>query len=311
MIATRSLVLLAGLSPWVAGCRETPQAKAAQVHSVEAERKQTLARRLALADANPTKPVPVAQWIMPPELREISGLALTSRGTVLTHDDNVGRVYEIDPKTGILLKGFSLAGGVRGDFEAITIAGSDVFLMRSNGKIYKFKEGPDGSQVPYTVYDTGLGKECEFESMAYEADSSRLILACKKFLQKKAPKEVLIFHVPLPLGDRSAITAMHIDIKDVIGSNKWTNFHPSDINIDPFTKNYVIVGSKEAGLIEVTPDGEVVRSQPLPGEHRQAEGIAITPDSILLVSDEANVKPPAITLYRWRPDAPQTNAAAK
>jgi uncharacterized protein YjiK len=237
---------------------------------------------------------------MPPELREISGLALTTRGTVLTHDDNIGRVYEIDPKTGILLKAFPLEGGVRGDFEAITIAGSDVYLLRSNGKIYKFKEGADASQVPYSVYDTGLGKECEFESMAYEADSSRLVLACKKFLQKTAPKELLIFHVPLPLGDRSAITALRVPIHDVIGSNKWKNFHPSDINIDPVTKNYVIVASHEKGLIIVTPDGEVVRSEPLPGDHRQPEGVAITADSLLLVSDEANVKPPAITLYRWR-----------
>jgi uncharacterized protein YjiK len=300
MIGLRRFALLAGLAPWVAGCRNTPQAKAAQLQAVEATRKQDLARRLALADANPTKPVPVAEWIMPPELKEISGLALTSRGTVLTHDDNVGRVYEIDPKTGILLKGFSLAGGVRGDFEAITIAGPDVYLLRSNGKIYKFKEGADASQVPYTMYDTGLGKECEFESMAYEADSSRLLLACKKFLQKDAAKEVLIYRVPLPLGAGSAITAMQIAMKDVIGSNKWKNFHPSDINIDPFTKNYVIVASKEKGLIVVTPDGEVVRSQPLPGDHRQPEGIAVTPDSLLLVSDEANVKPPAITLYRWR-----------
>jgi uncharacterized protein YjiK len=301
MIGARGFVLLAALSPWAAACRETPRAKAAQVHEVEATRKQELAQRLALADANPTKPVPVAEWIMPPELREISGLALTSRGTVLTHDDNIGRVYEIDPKTGILLKGFSLAGGVRGDFEAITIAGSDVYLLRSNGKIYKLKEGADASQVPYSVYDTGLGKECEFESMAFEADSSRLLLVCKKFLQKQAPKELLIYRLPLPLGDRSAITAMQVAIKDVIGSNKWKNFHPSDINIDPITRNYVIVASREKGLIVVTPDGEVVRSEPLPGDHRQAEGVAITPDSLLLVSDEANVKPPAITLYRWRP----------
>jgi len=56
----------------------------------------------------------------------------------------------------------------------------------------------------------------------------------------------------------------------------------------------------EKGLIVVTPEGEVVRSEPIPGDHRQPEGVAITPDSILLVSDEANVKPPAITLYRWR-----------
>jgi uncharacterized protein YjiK len=300
MIGARRFVLLVGLSPWVAACRKTPQAEAAQIHEIEATRKDSLAHRLALADANPTKPVPVAEWIMPPELREISGLALTTRGTVLTHDDNIGRVYEIDPRTGILLKAFSLAGGVRGDFEAITIAGPDVYLLRSNGKIYKFKEGADASQVPYSMYDTGLGKQCEFESMAYEADSSRLLLVCKKFLDKRAPKEVLIFHVPLPLGDRSAITAMQVAMKDVIGSNKWKNFHPSDINIDPITKNYVIVASHEKGLIVVTPDGEVVRSEPLPGDHRQPEGVAVTPDSLLLVSDEANVKPPAITLYRWR-----------
>ena len=136
--------------------------------------------------------------------------------------------------------------------------------------------------------------------MAYEADSSRLVLACKKFLDKKAPKELLIFHVPLPLGDPSAITELQIPIKDVIGSNTWKNFHPSDINIDPITKNYVIVASKEKGLIVVTPDGDVVRSEPLPGDHRQPEGVAITSDNLLVVSDEANVKPPAITLYRWR-----------
>ena len=124
--------------------------------------------------------------------------------------------------------------------------------------------------------------------------------ACKKFLQKNAPKELRIYRVPLPLGDRSAIPALRVPIHDVIGSNKWKNFHPSDMNIDPFTKNYVIVASKEKGLIVVTPDGEVVRSEPLPGDHRQPEGVAITPDSILLVSDEANVRPPAITLYRWR-----------
>jgi uncharacterized protein YjiK len=301
VIVLRRIVLLAGLSPCIAACRETPQAKAAQVQAIEATRKKELTDRLALADANPTKPVPVAEWIMPPELREISGLALTARGTVLTHDDNIGRVYEIDPRTGILLKGFSLAGGVRGDFEAITIAGTDIYLMRSNGKIYKFKEGADASQVPYSLYDTGLGKQCEFESMAYEADSSRLLMVCKKFLDKKAPKELLIFRVPLPLGDRSAITAMQIAMKDVVGSNKWKNFHPSDINIDPITKNYVIVASREKGLIVVTPDGEVVRSEPIPGDHRQAEGVAVTPDGLLLVSDEANVKPPAITLYRWRP----------
>jgi uncharacterized protein YjiK len=300
MSIARRLVLLASLAPCIAGCHETPQARAAQARAAEATRRQELARRLAIADANPSKVMPVAMWIMPPELKEISGLALTSRGTVLTHDDNVGRVYEIDPKTGIMLKGFSLEGGVRGDFEAITIAGSDIYLMASNGKIYKFREGEDGKQVPWSRYDTGLGKECEFESMTFEPDSSRLVLACKKFLAKNAPHELRIYRVPLPLGNRSAMSAIRVPMHDVVGSNKWKNFHPSDINIDPVTGNYVIVASHEKGLIVLTPDGDVVRSEPIPGEHRQPEGVAITQDSLLLVSDEANVKPPSITVYRWR-----------
>ena len=301
MTAARGLVLLVCALPCVGACRETPRARAAQVQAVEATRKKEFEQRVALADADSSTVFPVAMWLMPPELREISGLAITPRGTVLTHDDNVGRIYEIDPKTGILLKGFSLRDGVRGDFEAITIAGTDVYLLESKGKIFRFKEGKDAEQVPYTGYDTGLRKTCEFESMAFEADSSRLVLVCKRILTKPAPHEMWIYRIPLPLGDPSAMTVLRIPIQDVIGSNKWKNFHASDINIDPITKNYVIVSSNQKGLVVIKPDGEVVRSEPLPGDHRQPEGVAVTTDSLLMVSDESNVKPAALTLYRWRP----------
>jgi len=301
MTPTRLAVLLILALPLIPACRETPQAKAADLRKVAAERELDLARRITAADANPDGMPEIAKWIMPPQLKEISGLALSSRGTVFTHDDNVGRVSEIDPKTGILLKSWSLLGNQKGDFEAIAVAGSDVYLLASNGRLFKFREAGDGQQVPFSVYDTGLGKECELESLTYEPDSTRLVTACKRFLSKSDPHELRIFRIPLPLGDRAAMTSIRVPIDRVIGSNKWKNFHPSDMNIDPFTKNYIIVSSHEKGMVEVTPDGEVVRSQPLPGDHRQAEGIAITKDSILLVSDEANVMPPAITLYRWRP----------
>jgi uncharacterized protein YjiK len=294
-------LVLAFLPVALAGCRDTPQARAAEARTVGHTRAQQLAQRIAYADAHPDKAVTLAQWLMPPELNEISGLALTSRGTVLTHDDNVGRVYEIDPKTGILLKSFSLLGNPKGDFEAITIAGDYVYLMESDGKIFKFQEGADGKQVPYTTYDTGLGEQCEFESFAYEADSSRFVMVCKKFMDKKAPHALVMFHIPAPLGNLSGISTLRIPIEEAVGKNHWKNLHPSDINIDPFTGDYVIVASREKALIEVTPDGDVVRSEPLPGEHRQPEGIAVTKDSLLLVSDEANVKPAVITVYKWRP----------
>jgi uncharacterized protein YjiK len=294
------LVLLLCAMPGVAACRDTPKARAAELQKIAAARKQELARRIATADAAPEMALPLAMWIMPPQLREISGLALTSRGTVLTHDDNSGRVSEIDPKTGILVKAFSLIGNQKEDFEAITIAGNDIYLMASDGKLFRFREGADGQQVQFMMFDTGLGKKCEFESLAYEADSTRLVMVCKRILDKQAPKELVLYRMPLPL-NRATFSVIHVPLKQVVGSNKWKNFRPSDITIDPFTRNYVIIASREKGLLVLTPDGDVVRSEPLPGDHRQPEGVAITKDSILLISDEANVKPAAITLYKWRP----------
>jgi len=297
------LGLIAVFALSIQGCGDTPQARAAEAKAVGAQRLQELRKRIAAADADASKSIPVAEWIMPPQLREISGLALTQRGTVLTHDDNVGRISEIDPRTGVLLKSFALSGQQKGDFEAIAIAGQDIYLLESSGKLFKFREGADGTQVPFTVYDTKLGKDCEFESLTYEADSSRLLMACKRLLNQgeEKVKELRIYALPLPLGSQAAMAAISIPIDELRGRNKWKNFHASDMAIDPLTGNYVIIASREKGYVVLTPDGDVVRAEALPGEHRQPEGVAITKDSLFVVSDESNVKPPKITVYRWRP----------
>lgn len=300
MRIARGIALLFCALPCITACEGTPRARAAELNKIRETRRTQLAERIKKADANRDTRTPLAQWIMPPQLREISGLVLTSHGTVLTHDDNTGRVYEIDPRSGVLLNAFSLVGNQKEDFEAIAIAGDDIYLMASDGKLFRFRKGADGQQVQFIMFDTGLKQACEFESLTYEPDSTRLLMACKRIHDTPSAREVRIYKLPLPL-NRATITALRIPVNDFIGSNKWKSFRPSDMTIDPITKNWVIIASHEKGIAVVTPEGEVVRSEPLPGDHRQAEGVAVTRDSILMVSDEANVLPPAITLYRWHP----------
>jgi len=301
MISARGFALLLCALPFTAACRDTSQADAGQLREVEATRKQELARRIAAADANPSKAAPLAMWIMPSELREISGLALKPDGRVLAHGDEIGMIFEIDPQTGIILKRFVLDGDPHGDFEGITVAGPDIYLLESNGKLFKFREGADGEHVPFAEYDTKLGKECEFEGIAFEPDSSRLLLSCKRVKTKSFKDQLVIYRVALPITASSVPTVFSVPIENVIGSNLWKNFNPSDLAIDPTTKNYVLISSQEKALVVIRPDGTVVRSEPLPAHHHQAEGVAVTKDSILIVSDEAAQKPAAITLYRWRP----------
>ena len=50
----------------------------------------------------------------------------------------------------------------------------------------------------------------------------------------------------------------------------------------------------------MSPEGAILETRMFPaGAHDQPEGVAITRDSMLIISDEAVTRPAAITLYRW------------
>jgi uncharacterized protein YjiK len=302
---TWAAALLAGVAAISVGCRDSSPKSDKELKALGDLRQQQLEVRLAKVDESKASKLkdatPVAMWIMPPELREISGLVLTPDGRILAHDDEVSKIYAIDPRTGVLLKQFTLGSGIRGDFESIAMAGNNIYLLESDGVLYQFQEGDDGAGVPYSVVDLHLKKQCEFESMVYQADSNWLVMPCKNAKDKSLEHNLVIYRWKLDGPQNSRLSMITIPFAQLIGSNKWKSLHPSDITIDPATGNFVMITSHEKALIEMTPTGDLVRSEPLPEGHNQPEGIAITKDSILMVSDEATRNPAAITLYRWHP----------
>jgi uncharacterized protein YjiK len=302
---TWAVALLAGVVATGVGCRDSSPKSDKELKALGDLRQQQLEVRLAKVDESKASKLknatPVAMWIMPPELREISGLALTPDGRILAHDDEVSKIYAIDPRTGVLLKQFTLGSGIRGDFESIAMAGNNIYLLESDGVLYQFQEGDDGAGVPYSVVDLHLKKQCEFESMVYQADSNWLVMPCKNAKDKSLEHNLVIYRWKLDGPQNSRLSMITIPFAQLIGSNKWKSLHPSDITIDPANGNFVMITSHEKALIEMTPTGDLVRSEPLPEGHDQPEGIAITKDSILMLSDEATRNPAAITLYRWHP----------
>lgn len=282
-------------------CDQRSEANAAQTQALLAQRQAEITQRLTAVDKAQKLTEPVAMWVLPAELREISGLALTADGRVLTHDDEIGRVYVIDPKRGVVLERFTLGNGPRGDFEGITVADSSIYLLASNGILLEFKEGADGANVPYFIHDTRLGHECTFESVAFEPSTASLLLPCKVVGKKSLHDQLVIYRWRVRKTDSPRLSMFTVPLARVIGSNGWKTFHPSDMTVDPTTGNWVFISAHEKGLVEMTPTGEVLRSGPLPGKHHQPEGVTITRDGILIVSDEATKSPATITLYRWRP----------
>jgi WD40 repeat protein len=258
------------------------------------------ARRQGL-DSTASPNDPLARWILPDDLREVSGLALLPDGRVVAHGDERGRVYLLDPRRGTLLKQFDI--GKVGDFEGATMVGDSIVLLASNGELYIFAEGANDATVPYRKWDTRLGKECEFEGIAYEARTQSYVLACKNVMTKELKNHLVLYRWNPDGAGVSQVSTIAIPLGDSDGTLPWKSLNPSDLAIDPANGNLVIVAGQEKAIIVLSPDGRVISTDQLPKGHPQSEGIAVTRDSVLILSDEARGGPPTITLYRWQPAA--------
>jgi uncharacterized protein YjiK len=306
----RALGVVLGLLLGLSACGQQEASMSKADSAVAEAREKRLAQLVAAQPSDSASDKPVAKWILPPELAEISGLALTADGRLLAHGDEHGRVWVIDPRRGIVLKRFSIGEKtVEGDFEGITDADGTLYLLTSKGDLYAFKEGADHAHVPYVKYDTGLGHECEFEGVAYDRANASLLLACKNVAKKGLRDHLVIYRWKLQQTDASRLTMLTVPLDRVTGGEGKTKLHPSDITVDPSSGNYVLVAAQEHMLVEITSAGDLVRVHPLQGEHPQAEGVAITKDSLLIVSDEATNRTAVITVYRWTPPAATIGAA--
>ena len=258
--------------------------------------------QLALADSSADLGAePIAEWRLPHALQEISGLALTPDGRLLAHDDELGAIWEVDYRRGVIVKRFELgAGVVKADFEGLTVVKDALYLLAANGKLYEFHEGANGARVKYTVHDTKLTKECEFEGIAFDPAINALLLACKNVHTKGLRDQLVIYRWSLSDTTDARVTRLTVPLAGIIGPNGWKTLNPTDITVDPLTGNYILIAALEKAILSITPDGAVVFARPLPAAHDQAEGVAITKDGALIVSDEARVRPANITLYRWQ-----------
>jgi len=299
LLAAAMIVLLQAGS----GCRKSGESAsdATMNDSTALEARVTrLTAALANADSESARGKPVARWLLPPELAEISGLALTPDGRLFAHNDETARITELDYRRGTVIKQFFVGKiGWRGDFEGLAYAEDRFFLLESTGNLYEFREGAEGEQVDYAAHDTRLGKECEFESIAYDSTANALVLACKKGGAKRSKDMLLLYRYSLGDSGEAELSEIMVPYSEAIGKNGWKELHPSDITVDPSTGNYVLVAAQEKALVALTPAGAVVFSRPLGGRHPQSEGIAITRDGILIIADESVGAAASITLYRW------------
>jgi uncharacterized protein YjiK len=236
-----------------------------------------------------------------PALREVSGLATTKDGRVFAHGDESATISELDVSNGTVRKRFWLgAVAEKGDFEGIATAGDRFFLVTSQGMIYAAREGGPNTAVRFDRYDSGAGVACEIEGLAFDARGDRLLLPCKNALRREFRNRLIVMAVPLRtmrVQNELAVSIPFAELPTVLRRG----VQPTSIEVHPRSGNWIVLSSAPAALIELDPQGRLVKAAALSGKrHAQAEGLTFTPDLTMLISDEGGKGLGTLTSYAAR-----------
>ena len=245
------------------------------------------------------------QWKLPKSLREISGLAVTPDGRVFAHGDERGLIHQLDYHGGRLIKSFALtkANGkpLKRDFEGMTALGDDLYLVASDGTLYRFQPGRDGDAVTFQVIPTHGGDVCEVEGLTHHPKEHALLLACKQLYGPKAGPDLHILYFSLDTarlepGRTIVVSAQQIARKS--GTDGVLN--PSGIAVSPRAGSLLLVAARQRMALEVTTHGKLVDvfRWPMERYHRQTEGIVQLTDGTLIVGDEGKSKRGRLGVYR-------------
>ena len=218
------------------------------------------------------------KWRLPRALMEVSGLAVMDASHVLTVTDEHATVYRVNLETGAVDTHFAFGSPlITGDFEGITVAGNDVYIITSRGRLYRGIDGlAGGDDVAFEVFDTGLEKICEIEGLHYEVP--RFLIACKTSYRKEDKGHLLIYEW-MP---DSEVATLHHKLPTA-GLIPGKTLNPSGIFTD--ARHIYVVAARQNALLLFDRDGALVLARELKG-HPQAEGIVVMPDGIIVIADE-------------------------
>lgn len=247
---------------------------------------------------------PAADFDLPRELDEISGLAIVDSNRVIAIQDENARYYVIRLSDGVVESRTDF--GTRGDYEGVELVGAVLYVIRSDGDVFVIENWEDRKPKSYRI-KTRLSSSCDAEGLAYDGVNHRLLIACKEYPGKgiKNARAVYAFDpVSESINKEPAFLIKRDSIALALNhaGSRMSAFKPAALAIHPISGLVYVVSSRDKLMIVMDTTGRVLASQLL--EHpriRQPEGLAFLPNGDLLLASEAAGKRPSILRFTYQP----------
>jgi len=223
------------------------------------------------------------------ELKEISGLAYDKQqNSFVAINDEQGIIFVLDMNTFDIKNKFHF--GEKGDYEEIKLLEGIIYVLRSDGTIFKMTyTGSDISNI--TTFDY-QGPKAEFESFYINQKNNQLVLIPKNSKESKANQSTTGYAIDASTGKFISNGDFKIDWKELSQS---AYFHPSAVAIHPKTKEIYVLASIEKALIVLDTSHKLIAEYKLPSKtFQQPEGITFDEQGNLYISNEAGDANPTI-----------------
>ncbi|MCK8490355.1 SdiA-regulated domain-containing protein [Spirosoma sp. RP8] len=234
---------------------------------------------------------PDETYTLPKALEEISGLTYYKNDQLLCVQDEEAVVYVFDTKKKAVVKDFGFGG--YGDFEGIEYVNDEVYVLESNGNLFRFK--PESTQIGRTKTD--LPKKTEVEGLGYDPKTKRLLIAVKNG-GPSSDKTVYSFN----LLNKAVFKDMSLNDEQLEGAGiDPKSYKPSGIAVHPITGEWYILTSAGKRLLITNRQAKIIYSEPLdPKQYRQPEGICFAPNGDLFIASEGNGKKGYIMKFAYK-----------
>jgi uncharacterized protein YjiK len=256
--------------------------------------------------------------ILPSVLREISGLAIIDSSTIACIQDEKGIVYVFDLNGNQITK--QIYFNEKGDYEGICKVDQTLYVLKSNGKIYKIANF-ETSSFADTINFSAVSSD-DTEGLCYDQKNHRLLIAPKTKSGKESGfrKKQMIYSYDLISGQQENVPAYEIKIADVarfmvddnlIKAKKskkkkkstlpQISLYPSEIAISPVSGKLFLLSSEDHKLFVFDTTGKVEYVENLdPVLLNKPEGLAFFENGDMLISNESGNKYPTILRFNYR-----------
>ena len=236
-------------------------------------------------------------------IKEISGIVWDNhKDEFIAHNDEKGMIFYLDKNNAGIVKEFQFSA-TKGDYEDIAIAKDDVFVLRSDGMLYRIVTDSSGSQKAFDLGTIGLTGKNDFETLYYDPERRALVLICKNCASddKKVVSAYAYYLDSIGFVNKPIYS---IDVAKVEeGSPRETSrFQPSAARIHPVLKKLFILSSASNQLVIADTEGNVEGVYMLAkNKFPQAEGLTFKTNGEMFIANEALTSKAELLKFNYLP----------